>query len=150
MNTSAYDFGFKLAAPWSALRTGLTHGAVSALPGAAIGAVKGWSGSPDEATTGQKAWRAAKGGLIGGTITGTLGGVGSGLLQRAHLRNLHNATDPGEIAKRMEALARQMGASPEEIQKLVSEGVSTTQKMFGNIVKDMGPTWLSSRKALMR
>jgi len=97
VNTIAYCYGEKLAAPiWGSLRTGLAHGAVAALPGLVSGGLIGYGTSPKEYTPEQKAWRAAKSGLLGGLITGTGYGVQSGLTQDRLLKRLEER--PGMVS----------------------------------------------------
>ena len=81
----------KIAAPVAgALATGLRHGAYLAIPGAIVGGVGGFihggDDNPDGSspTFGQRMGAAGKGALVGGAITGTAGGVGSGLNQRGY------------------------------------------------------------------
>jgi hypothetical protein len=82
---AAYEYGQKLAAePWSPLRTGLTHGSLAALPGAAIGGGIGYFTSPADATDRDRRVRAAYGAGIGGAITGLPAGSLSGAAQRLH------------------------------------------------------------------
>lgn len=135
---AAYRFGQRLAlqeiekqaTPASVLGTALRHGAVSALPGAALGGAMGaYNADPGE--RGQGALRgAAKGGLI----TGGLGALGSGAMQfgfRSGGKHWSGLLDPER---------------EKFVQGLVSEGLPVTE---GGIGKYYGSkNWLQGVKAL--
>lgn len=84
----AYEYGQTLAKtaaePWSVLRAGLTHGALSAIPGAAIGGALGYGTAPEEYDSKQRLMRAGKGALAGGVLTGVAGGGYSAAKQHAY------------------------------------------------------------------
>lgn len=88
----AYLFGQKLAAePWSPLSTGLLHGSLAALPGAALGGGIGYFTAPDDATDRDRRVRAAYGAGIGGAFTGLPVGAISGGMQRLHVNEYDKA-----------------------------------------------------------
>lgn len=90
MNKFGQALAKTAAEPWSVLRTGLTHGAISAVPGAAIGGAIGYATAPKEYTREQRLSRAGKGALVGGATTGLAGGGVSALMQRDH-RGMYDA-----------------------------------------------------------
>lgn len=87
-----YTYGQKLAAePWSPLKVGLIHGALAALPGAALGGAAGYLTAPEDAAEGDRRVRAALGASLGGAMTGLPGGALSAGAQTLHADEYNRA-----------------------------------------------------------
>lgn len=103
----ALGFPKQAAEPWSVLRTGLTHGAFSAIPGSVLGGAIGYATAPKDYTQGQRLSRAGKGALTGGAVTGLLGGGASGAMQREHV----------DMFNEMKGIVNQLGTGTEQLNK---------------------------------
>lgn len=99
----------------SALRIGLRHGAMGAGAGALIGGAAGAARAED----GHRWQGAARGAAIGGAIGGTIAGVGSGLIQRAHNKDLTRLHAKGvqDVNNHFNNIIEEPGVSAEWIEK---------------------------------
>lgn len=136
MKSIAYTYGEKLAAPWSTLRAGLQHGAVSAVPGAVLGGVAGAvHGVQRPDGTKDRMGGALRGAAMGGTATGLIGGGASALMQSGMNRMVK---DPTLIAKNLaEANIHAPAGLTDAVQKHVGAYTQGTWlNPFKNIVRD--------------
>lgn len=128
-------YGIKTAAPASVLGTALRHGAISAIPGAVIGGIRGYRKAPE----GQGLRGALGGAAKGGLITGAIGAAGSGFRQAEYRDRAQIWNDVGAMAtpaggeSARARVARMAGSTPETLDAALS-----------------GPTWLSGHIAGVR
>ncbi len=142
---AAYEYGRMLAKtaaePWSVLRTGLTHGAQSAIPGAVIGGALGFGTAPKEYDSKQRLMRAGKGALAGGAVTGAIGGGFSALQQKDHLSMFNDAKNMATPEALRSAVMSTMPPGYSN-QKLVDDLVDMRGKSIQGQMNAFPRTWM--------
>ena len=129
---NAYEYGVKLAAPWSPLRAGLQHGAAAAVPGALVGGLVGAAkGVTRPDGTKDRMGGALRGAAIGGAATGLLGGATSARMQHGMNEVLAN---PALVTQRMAAKNLPPSAATAMQQHLNNYTEGSWVKPFTNMI----------------